>query len=234
MQGRGNPGTLRLPMGLTVFLLSILERVVYGLLPLTVGQLASFRNDGRAGGNALSNRLSPGMTGLETMIHRSLAGHEDHSAVPGEIPANLVRECRTFCRYLVKQKPNRYVLEKYHLCHQKITFAPADFHDALLVKLASRRPFFTRMADAYSRFFRSNSTLRKKLAYLVAILEVSPPFFRYYDRADGKGKLAFLVKAGLKGAGLALHLLVSLVFLLPVQVVAKVLPTKPAATAEES
>jgi hypothetical protein len=118
------------------------------------------------------------------------------------------------------------VLRKYHLCHQKLPLTPADFHDALLLKLASRRPLFTRMADAYSRFFRSDSTPRKKLAYLVAILEVSPPYYRYYDRADGPGKLGFLVKFGLKGAGLALHLLLSVLFLLPLQILAKLVKKK--------
>ena len=220
-------------MGLTVFFLSLLERVVYGLLPLTVGQLASFRNNGTARENALTKMLSRRMTGLEGMLVESLESGADDSSARVEIPADLVRECRTFCRYLVKQNPNAYVLEKYHLCHQKIALTPVDFHDTLLLKLAAFRPFFTRMVDAYSRFFRSASTPRKKLAYLVAILEVSPPFFRYYDRADGMGKLAFLVKAGLKGAGLALHLLLSLFFLLPLQGLAKLLHKKPAASMEE-
>jgi nucleoside-diphosphate-sugar epimerase len=233
-QGKENPKTLHLPMGLTVFALSLLERVVYGLLPLTVGQLASFRNNGTAGENALTQTFSGRMTGLDEMIADSLEGGADDGLARVEIPANLARECRTFCRYLVKQNPNAYVLEKYLLCHQKIPLTPVDFHDALLLKLAARSPFFTRMTDAYSRFFRPASTLRKKLAYLVAILEVSPPFFRYYDRADGMGKLVFLLRAGLKGAGLALHLLVSLFFLLPLQVLAKLLPKKPAAVLEKN
>jgi nucleoside-diphosphate-sugar epimerase len=225
-QGRENPRALHLPMGLSVFFLAILERLAYGLLPLTVGQLATFRNSGKASENALSKKLMGGMIGLEEMIMASLAGSEEDTLAPEEMPLELVRECRTFCRYLVKQHPNAYVLKKYYHCHQKVAFTPTDFHDTLLVKLAARRPFLTRMTDAYSRFFRSASTLRKKLAYLAAILEVSPPFFRYYDRADGKGKLVFLVKAGLKGVGLMLHLLVSLLFLLPLQVLAKLFAGK--------
>ncbi|UCH92750.1 MAG: hypothetical protein JSV88_20975, partial [Candidatus Aminicenantes bacterium] len=198
-----------------------LERMVYGLLPLTVGQLASFRNEGTAQENSLVKQLSPHMMGIEKIIRDSLDTDEDDLAALAEVPSGLIRECQIFCRYLVKQKPNAYVIKKYHLCQQKLGFRPVDFHDALLLKLAGRRPFFTRMADAYSRFFRPDSTPRKKLAYLVAILEVSPPYYRYYDTADGPGKLGFLVKISLKGAGLALHLLISVLFLLPLQILAK-------------
>jgi nucleoside-diphosphate-sugar epimerase len=220
-RGKKKPHTFHLPIGLIGFFLSILERVVYGLLPLTVGQLASFRNEGTAKENSLTKQLFPDMMGIEKIIRDSLETNEDDPSALAEVPAALIRECQTFCRYLVKQKPNAYVIKNYHLCQQKLGFTPVDFHDALLLKLAGRTPFFTRMADAYSRFFRPNSTTREKLAYLVAILEVSTPSFRYYDTADGPGKLGFLVKAGLKGAGLALHLLISALFLFPLQILAK-------------
>jgi NADH dehydrogenase len=233
-RGKKKPRTFHLPIGLIGFFLSILERVVYGLLPLTVGQLASFRNEGTAEENSLLKQLSPGMMGIEKIIKDSLETNEDDSSALAEVPAVLIRECQTFCRYLVKQKPNVYVIKKYHLCQQKLGFTPVDFHDALLLKLAGRGPFFTRMADAYSRFFRSDSTARKKLAYLVAILEVSTPYFRYYDSADGPGKLGFLVKAGLKGAGLALHLLISALFLFPLQILAKLTGKKQKSEALEN
>jgi nucleoside-diphosphate-sugar epimerase len=215
-RGKKNPRALPLPMGIIVFSLSILERVVYGLLPFTIGQLGSFRNHSTAESNSLSKRLSPFMKGLDEMIANGL----EKEAVK-EIPKPLMKECRVFCRYLVKQKPDNYILEKYYQCHQRLTFTPVDFHDALLLKIASVRPFFTRTADAYSRFFRSNSLVRKKLAYLFAILEVSPPYFRYVDSADGPGKLGFIIKAGLKGAGLAFHLFFSALFLFPLQLVSR-------------
>jgi NADH dehydrogenase len=233
-RGKKKPRTFHLPIGLFVFSLSILERVVYGLLPMTVGQLASFRNEGTAEENSLTKQLSPGMMGIEKIIRDSLETDEDDPSALAEVPAALIRECQTFCRYLVKQKPNTYVIKNYHLCQQKLGFTPVDFHDALLLKLAGRTPFFTRMADAYSRFFRPDSTTREKLAYLVAILEVSTPSFRYYDTADGPGKLGFLVKAGLKGAGLALHLLISALFLFPLQILAKLTGKKQKSKAVEN
>jgi NADH dehydrogenase len=232
-RGKKKPRVFHLPIGLIGFFLSILERVVYGLLPLTVGQLASFRNEGTAEENSLMRQLSPRMMGIERIIKDSLETDDDNPSALAEVPAALIQECRTFCRYLVKQKPNTYVIKKYHLCQQKLGFTPVDFHDALILKLAGRSPFFTRMSDAYSRFFRPGSTARKKLAYLVAILEVSTPYFRYYDTADGPGKLGFLVKTGLKGAGLAFHLLISALFLLPLQILAKLTGKKQKSKAVE-
>jgi nucleoside-diphosphate-sugar epimerase len=228
-RGKKNPKVFRLPMGITVFCLSILERLVYGFLPFTIGQLASFRNDGSIKSNTLFEKLSPLMKGLDEMIESGLEKDETI-----EIPGPLMRECRVFCRYLAKQKPTNYVLEKYGQCQQKLDFTPVDFHDALLLKLASQRPLFTRSADAYSRFFRPHSTVRKKLAYLFAILEVSPPYFRYFDSTDGTGKLGFLVKAGIKGAGLAFHLFFSALFLLPLQLVCRLTGKKKAAEERRS
>lgn len=224
--GKG-PRTLHLPVGLIAFFLSILERVVYGLLPLTVGQLASFRNDVTAEKNTLSSKLSPFMKGMDEIIKKSLEKDE-----PPDIPPALMRECRVFCKYLAGQTPNRYILEKYRQCHEKVNLRPVDFFDSFLLKLSGIRPVFTRMTDAYSRFFKPTSTVRKKLAYLVAIIEVSPPYFRFYDSADGGGKLGFLVKAALKGAGLALHLLFSFLFFFPLQVLAKLTTGKTAGEKE--
>lgn len=223
-KGKTNPRILHLPVGLIAFFLSILERLIYGLLPMTVGQLGSFRNDGRAEENSLTSKLSPLMKGLDEIIEKSLEKDE-----PPEMPEPLIKECRVFTRYLASQKPNHYILGKYNECHQKLNFKPADFHDSLLLKLAAGSSFFTRMTDVYSRFFRSHSIVRKKLAYLIAILEVSPPYFRFYDSADNMGKLGFLVTVGLKGIGMGFHLLISFIFLFPLQVLSKLTKKTPEA-----
>ncbi|MCP5105413.1 MAG: NAD(P)-dependent oxidoreductase [bacterium] len=222
-RGKENPRALHLPVGLIAFFLGILERVVYGLLPLTVGQLASFRNHSTAEPNPVTTKSASLMKGMDEIIADSL-----ETETPPDIPKHLMQECRVFSKYLAKQKPGNYVLEKYHQCHEKLNFRTADFHDALLLKLARIRPFFTRMADVYSRFFRPNSAVRRKLAYLMAILEVSPPSFRFYDSTGG-GKLGFLIKFGLTGAGTAFHLLFSFLFLFPLQIAAKVFGKKPGA-----
>ena len=223
-RGKSNPRTLHLPVGLIAFFLSILERLVYGLLPLTVGQLGSFRNDGSAEENSLTSKRFPLMKGIDEIIKKSLEKDE-----PPEMPESLIKECRVFTRYLASQKPNNYILGKYNECHQKLNFNPADFFDSFILKLAARRPFFTRMTDVYSRFFRSHSIVRRKLAYLIAILEVSPPYFRFYDSADDMGKLGLLVTIGLKGIGMGFHLLISFVFLFPLQVLSKLTKQNPEA-----
>ncbi|MCP4156380.1 MAG: hypothetical protein GY757_52190, partial [bacterium] len=224
-RNKKEPTVFHLPLGLIVFFLSILERVVYGLLPLTVGQLASFRNDGSAAANSLMKKSAPLMKSIDDIISAGL--ESDSPAV--DIPVALQKECRVFCKYLVKAPPDSYVLEKYNDCHTKLDFSPVDFHDALLIKLAGSMPLFTRMTDAYSRFFRPTSAVRKKLAYLVAILETSPHHFRYFESVDCKGFFGFLVKAGIKGVGLAFHLLFSFLLLFPLQMVAKVYGKKPGA-----
>ncbi|MCP5046465.1 MAG: NAD-dependent epimerase/dehydratase family protein [bacterium] len=215
-KGKESPRVMHLPLSLVIFFLAIMERLIYMLLPLTVGQLASFRNDGTPHSNTLMKKLTPMMITLDELIRNSL--EEDHQPL---ISTPLTKECRTFCRYLVKQNPNAYVLEKYHQCHQTLDFKPMDFHDKLLLKLARLGFFFPRMIDAYSRFFRPRTAVRKKLAYLVAILEVTPPYFRYYDTPDHGGKFGLIIKAGINGMSLALHLLFSFIFLFPLQLLAR-------------
>lgn len=228
-KGDKDPPVMHLPMGPIVFALSILERFVYGLLPLTVGQLASFRNHGTAEPNSLTTKMSAMMIPMDKIIAEGL-----ETEAPPKAPEPVVKECRVLTRYLVNREPGNYIIEKYYQCHEKINLAPADKHDAILLKLAGKRPFFTRMTDAYSRFFRPRSVVRKKLSYLMAILEVTPPYFRYYDSADGSGFIGFVIKAGLKAAGLAFHLLISVPFLLPLQIIFKKgpAPTPPEASHE--
>jgi len=224
-RGKKEPKAMHLPLSLIVFFLALLERVVYNLLPLTVGQLASFRNNGSTDTNWLMKKLSPMMVGVDEQISSSL----EKDPVPASSP--LAKECRVFSRYLTGMEPNNYILEKYEACHQHVDFTARDFHDKLLLTLAGKGFFLTRMSDAYSRFFRADSLVRKKLAYLVAILEVSPPYFRYYDTADKSGLIGFIIKGGIKGGFLALHLIFSFIFLFPLQVTAKL--TRPTPKGEQ-
>lgn len=201
-----------------------MERFVYGLLPITVGQLASFRNPGAARSNSLTDSMAGEMVDIDGMIGDSL---ETDSPEDADVPEPLKSECNVFCKYLTGQPATPYVLKQYARCFEKIDFTPADFHDKLLLKIAKIRPLLTRSADAYSRFFRPTSTVRKRLSYLMAILEVTPPYFRYYDSVDEAGKLGLLVKMGLNGTAMVFHIFFSALFLLPLQVVAKVTSKSP-------
>lgn len=231
-RGKSNPRLLHLPIGPIAFILGLLERVIYPLLPITVGQLATFRNNSVAATNTFMRKVNTLLVPLDTMITLSLS--PVGAAVPQPVQVELLaRECRVFCQYLTRMEPNDYVLQKFTQCHQVVDFTPLDRHDALLLNIARQGRFFTRFTDAYSRFFRSTSVVRKKLAYLMAILEVTPPHFHYYDRADKNTLLVFVMKLGIKGITLAFHLFFSFLFLFPLQVLWGKKGTKKAATQEE-
>ena len=68
-----NAKTLRLPMGLLLPALTLLEIVAYPVLPITVGQLATFRFDGTARLNSLWNERKPQLQSLEKMLAAALA-----------------------------------------------------------------------------------------------------------------------------------------------------------------
>lgn len=210
-----SPRVVHLPMGLTAWGLSLLERVVYGMMPFTLGQLATFRNDGTAAPSTLHEALLPDMIGLDQIISDSQTKAPQAEKTPHS------RECRVLTRYLTGQAPSPYVLRTYERCTEKVAMEPGDFHDRFLLLLARIHPVFTRTADAYSRFFRPLSMVRKRLAYLAAILEVSPGHFRFYDSTDGHGLVGFILGLGVKGVSLALHLLFSAPILLPLQLLAR-------------
>jgi hypothetical protein len=129
------------------------------------------------------------------------------------------KECQIFCRYLTGQKANDFVMNKYIECHARVDMKARDKFDAFLVKLASRSPFFTRFCDSFSRFFYSPSLLRIKLVYLLAILENSPPYCLFMDRADRMGKVMLLVVTGLKGMAFGFFLFFSFLFLFPLKMI---------------
>lgn len=219
---------VHLPIGAAVFFLSLLERVAYRFMPLTVGQLATFRNNGAARDNEIFKKLSPLMRGLEAQIRESMPV-EPRRAVSPEIR----RECAVLCRYLAGVRPGGYILDKYDVCHEKINLTPMDFHDRFLVKLANIHPLFTRTADVYSRFFRPASAVRKRLAYLMAILEVTPPYFRYYDAAPC-GKAGLIISFGFRGVSMILHLIPSLLLLFPLQILARFFSGRPSVREPQS
>jgi hypothetical protein len=62
-----------LPLGPVLPMLSALERVAYGALPVTVGQLSTFRFDGTAAPNALFERRRSRLTSLADMVRLTFA-----------------------------------------------------------------------------------------------------------------------------------------------------------------
>ena len=65
---------VHLPLSLVLPSLALLEHVAYPVLPVTVGQLSTFRFDGTAAPNALLDSHRARLTTLSEMVRRSLAG----------------------------------------------------------------------------------------------------------------------------------------------------------------
>ena len=104
----------------------------------------------------------------------------------------LSDECHVFCKYLINQKPNNYILEKYREGHSASKLYENRF-DKLLIRIARINPSFTKLVDTYARVCFQNSVVRKKLVLLLAILESCAPTHRYLDVADAHGKTIFYI-----------------------------------------
>ena len=207
---------IRFPMGMTVFLLSVVEPLLYSILPFTLGQLATFRNDGTAKENEVQLKLSAGFKNMEAMINDSMQ--------PQQLvlrPSDLEKECRIFCSYLLGKKANAYILDKYTDCHRRVDMSAKNEFDNFLVKKASKNTLLTKLCDSYSRFFYPRSLLRKKLIYLLAILETSSPYSQIIDRSDEKGKSWLGFQIIIRGLGFAFSLFFSFFFLFPFQILLK-------------
>jgi len=213
-----------IPIGLTVFGLTILEMMIYKFIPITVGQLATFRNDSIADNDPFQEK-STELTGVDEMIEVGLKNKE----APNLNTKILEKECKTFCKYLSGIKANDYVIEKYLKYHsiskiEEINKPP--IFDNLLLKIARIHPVFTKFIDIYTKFLKPQTIFRFKLSYLLAILEVSSPYYEKIDFTKGIGKLNFLILLGLKGGLFGLQLILSIIFLLPFDLVFRVIGGK--------
>lgn len=68
------PRAVHVPLGLIVPALAALEKVALPVLPLTAGQLASFRNDGTIEASASAARLCAPRAGIDQMLGRAATG----------------------------------------------------------------------------------------------------------------------------------------------------------------
>jgi len=99
----------------------------------------------------------------------------------------LERECGTYVRYLCGQNPSTYITEKYVDFHRKVAAFELDEFDRFLVRFSTRNILCARLADSYARVFRKESSVRKKLILVLALLESSPETFEALDRVPAGG-----------------------------------------------
>jgi nucleoside-diphosphate-sugar epimerase len=208
---------VRFPLNMLKVILSALESRFQSILPVTAGQLSAFSNDGTIKSSGLYERSAVGMKGVDEMI-KLVVGLEKRQA----IDAQLDRECVTYTRYLVRQDPTEYIVEKYCDAHQYSevlddTNAPAFSN--FLVRMSARNSFFTQLADAYTSIFYKRSLFRNKLVLLVAILESCAPTYPSFEVPDATNIVGVIFQMSLRTVGFVLALLLSTILLSPVRAV---------------
>jgi hypothetical protein len=141
--------------------------------------------------------------------------------------ASLGRECHVFFQYLCDLKIDPYIVAKYCEAHRKVpAYTPSPGFDHLLVRFATLRSSFTRMADCYSRFFAPRSALRKKLILLIAILESSSAASVFVDTIDTQNKLLLSGRLLLQAITFLANLGLGAALLLPCRLVYTLIPRK--------
>lgn len=138
-------------------------------------------------------------------------------------------ECRVYTRYLTGQLPDDYISKKYAEAlspGQPLGQGLQVRFDALLLRLAAIHPLFTRAVDAFSRFFYTNSTLRKRLIMLLALLETQAATAAELDYPDKAGMTEFMLAMIMQLTVFAILLGVATLFLLPLKLLFGKQPVK--------
>jgi hypothetical protein len=136
--------------------------------------------------------------------------------------AELRAECERMCRYLIGGAPRSYVVEHYVRGHavRPEWFAPRSAFDHTLEVAARVLPL--RVVDACSRFAASGSVVRRKLVFLLAILENSSPTCDAYETPDVSRPSEFYLRLIPRGILLLGALLVGAVVLPPLHLLRRV------------
>lgn len=239
------PRVMHVPLGPVIPMLSLLEPLLGTRLPVTVGQLSSFRFDGTAAAHPRAEKLWPRRKSVDEMLAdagasevnevglgsagaqqtaglkadaTSVSGADAH--VERQREAELGRECAVFARYLTGAAPAAYVARKYREAHAvSERFAARGAFDAKLLRVAARGPGRVAVADAYACLLARRSALRKKLILLTAILESSPASCGWNDQADAGSAAGFALRLLARGVGFAVRLLAALVTLGPLHLI---------------
>ena len=121
-------------------------------------------------------------------------------------PADLARECRVLCRYLLGREPTPYVITKYSSGHASLPHGERDGDtlERALLSTGAASPWMTGLADTYAAVWRRDALLRRKLVLLTAILEHSGETSAPFDEPIAQGRLgaiASLAWLGVRWAG---------------------------------
>ena len=131
----------------------------------------------------------------------------------------LFIECQIFCKYLVQQKPDAYITQKYQQAHQSGNIALPKTDEPFerwLMLVARIHPFMTRLADSYSRLLFPSSIVRKKLVLLVAILESGKHSQEFSDMPEPSTRMTFFARCAFEGFVFVCIACMAVIFLLPI------------------
>ena len=134
--------------------------------------------------------------------------------------AALEDEAHEFALALLGGDADSYVAVQYARAHLHLPLHPVSAFDRVLLAFASQGPWALRAADAYARFFAPASSLRRKLAVLVAILESAAPSDAEFAASD-EPPVGVIVQLLLAGVGFALLLGVGILALAPLHLAAR-------------
>jgi NADH dehydrogenase len=208
----GRTRTIHIPFALVLPPLRLAEAAgLTALLPVTAGQLSTFRFAGTAGANPLQSAITSAAHTLREML-----GAPD--AATGE-RARLEQECRVFTAHLVGLVPDAYVRRKYveaH-CHVAGLTATTRFERALLGVAGVHRSLAA-LADAYARTCLPGSVLRRKLVLLLALLESASPASAAIDREVAGRPAWVLIRLTARGGVAVARLLAGTVIFTPIRV----------------
>jgi len=210
---------LHFPLPLLQIPLRLAEAIgLGGFLPITAGQLSSFKFNGLGE----MNRLQPAgesMATLADMFERAPAPPPAMAGDP-QPPAELDAECRVFTRYLTGQDATDYVLQKYRAAHEVSSQLRAvSSTDHVLVDYASRGVISAKLADAHAALLAPASLLRKKLVLLLAILETCPPYHNVMDSPVGGSPVPAFLRLAVTGVVSLASLAIGSLILIPVRVI---------------
>ena len=210
----GSGRVVHVPLAVLRIPLRMAEAIGLGkLLPISAGQLSSFRFDGVAAGHPLHARLGPSLIGIAEMV----PGVSDADRAAGD---STGAECRVFTQHLLGRDPDDYVTATYRaaLAGMPVLSARGRFDEALL-SFARIHPVCAKIADAYASLFLRAGALRKRLVLLLAILETRPPFSQAIDQAVGGSMPMLFIRLGARTAAALVSLLVGTLIFTPTRLV---------------
>ena len=210
------PSVVHIPLKLLSATLAFLEKRFYSVLPINAGQLSAFNNDGTIEMNRLFRVAAPQMRNVDSMLQQVVPARTRLA-----LGSALDRECLAFSRYLVKQNPTQYVVDKYSEAHATAGFAngKANHFDRLLLSLAGTQPALAKLVDSYTGIFLKSATVRNKWILLLAIMESCSPSYQYFDSPDSSSRSLLLARMTWQGIVFLACLFLSTIVLTPLRLV---------------